>query len=125
MLHSNKLKKSFQQHAVQRIHVRRERSLSHIVMSGLATCISDSSNRLCVGILTFIYMLNALHITSSFMLMQCPILTELFEMVILLLDVSLSKIQIFFFLSYLFNSRHTSIKITFILRIASKSRRRF
>ncbi len=49
------------------------------------------------------YMLNALHITSSFMLMQCPILTDLFETVILLLDVSFSKIQIccFFFCFFL------------------------
>ncbi len=41
---------------------------SHAVMSGLATYISDYSNIGCVEILTFIYMLNVLHITSSFML---------------------------------------------------------
>ncbi len=49
------------------IDVRRERSLtlkSHIVMSRLAIYISDSSNIECVGIVTFIYMLNELHIIS-------------------------------------------------------------
>ncbi len=60
----------------------------------------------------------------SFMLMQCPLLTELFEMVILLL-VFFSKIQRYFFSSYLFNSRHTSIKMVFVLRMASKTHRRF
>ncbi len=58
------------QASVQSIDVRRERSLAlkSCMMSGLATYISDSSNIKCVGILTFIYMLNALHITNSFML---------------------------------------------------------
>ncbi len=56
-------------------------------MSGLATHISDSSNIGRVGILTFIHMLNVLHIVRFSFMLQCPILTELFETVILLLDV--------------------------------------
>ncbi len=66
--------------------------------------------------------------------MQCPILTfelllfelltiELFEMVILLLDVTI--MQQGFISSYLFNNRHTSISIVFILCMASKMRRQF
>ncbi len=61
--------------------------------------------------------------------MQCPILPELFERVILVLDVKKkyhdSIMQQCFFLSYLFNSRHTSISIVFVLRMASKAHRRF
>ncbi len=61
------------------------------VMSGLSTYISDSSNIGCVGILTCIYMLNALHITIIFMLKCITRYGLLFETVILLLDVSFSK----------------------------------
>ncbi len=53
------------------------------MISGLATYISDSSNIGYVGILTFINMLNALQFHAQ---IQCPILTELSETVILLLD---------------------------------------
>ncbi len=54
---------SLPQHAVQSI-VKREKLGCHVVMSGLATHISDSSNIGCVGILTFIHMLNVLHIVK-------------------------------------------------------------
>ncbi len=52
---------SLPQHAVQSL-VKREKLGCHVVMSGLATHISDSSNIGRVGILTFIHMLNVLHI---------------------------------------------------------------
>ncbi len=110
---------SLQQQAVQRCEKREAWLWSHLVMSGLATYLIHIG---CVWILTFIYMLNALHITSSFMLKCNARLWLLFETVILLLDVSFSKIL---FLSYLFNSMYISIKMVFVLRMASKTRRRF
>ncbi len=82
--------------------VRRQRSLALKSSSDVwVSYISDSSNIGCVGILTFIYMLNALHISSSFMLKCNARYWLLFETVMLLLEVSFSKIPKYFFFHHI------------------------